>query len=55
MFSTRRVHQDNYDFEFGNENIEVVENYKYLSILFNYNGRFLKGELDLKDHATKAL
>ena len=45
----------NYKFEFGNENIEVVEDYKYLGLLFNYNGRFRKGELDLKEHATRAL
>lgn len=55
MFSRGRVHRDNYDFEFGNENIEVVEDYKYLGILFNYNGRFRKGELDLHEHRTRAL
>ncbi len=55
MFSRGRVHQDNNNFEFGNENIKVVEDYKYLGILFNYNGRFRKGELELKEHATRAL
>ena len=33
----------------------MVENYKYLGLLFNYNGRFRKGELDLKEQAMKAL
>ncbi len=33
----------------------MVGNYKYLGLLFNYNGRFRKGELNLKEQATKAL
>ena len=39
VFSKGKVRQ-NYNFEFGGENIEVVENYKYLGLSFNYNGRF---------------
>ena len=26
--------------------------YKYLGILFNYNGRFRRGQLELKEQAT---
>lgn len=55
VFSRGKVHQDNYDFVFGSENIEVVEDYKYLGLLFNYNGRFRKGELELKEQATRAM
>ena len=54
MFSKVKV-RHNYNFEFGGENVEVVENYKYLDLLFNYNGKFRKGELDIKEQATKAL
>lgn len=55
MFSRGRVNTDNYKFEFGGENIEVVEDYKYLGVLFNYKGRFRKDELELKEHATRAI
>ena len=54
VFSKGKV-RHNYNFEFGGDNIEVVENYKCLRLLFNYNRRFRKGELDLKEQATKAL
>ena len=43
----------NYNFEFGDENIDLAENYEYLGLSFNCNGRFRKGELDLKEQATK--
>lgn len=43
VFSRGRVHQYNYNFKFGCENIELVEDYKYLGLSFNHNGRFRKG------------
>ncbi len=33
----------------------MVSEYKYLSVLFNYNGTFRKGELALTEQATRAL
>ncbi len=44
-----------YEFEFGCEQKEVVDDYKYLGVLFNYNGRFRKGEMELKEQATRAM
>ncbi len=44
-----------FEFEFGGENIEVVTDYKYLGVLLYYNGRFHKGELELKETATRAM
>ncbi len=44
-----------YKFEFGCEQIEVVEDYKYPGVLFSYNGRFRKGEMELKEQATRAM
>ncbi len=41
--------------QFGEEGIEVVREYKYLGILFSYNGRFREGQLELKDQATRAM
>ncbi len=54
MLSKGKVHH-NCNFKFGDENIEVVRNYKYLGLSLNYYGRFRKGELDLKEQTTRAL
>ena len=55
VFSRGQVQTNRYNFQLGGEDIEVVSEYKYLGVLFNYNGRFRKGELALKEQATKAL
>lgn len=34
------------------ENTEVVEDYKYVGVLFKYNGSLRKGRLELKEQAT---
>lgn len=36
---------------FREENIETIREYKYLGIIFNYNGRFRIGQLELKKRA----
>ncbi len=55
IFSRGKVDLSKYEFQFGCEKIEVVEDYKYLGLTFNYNGRFHKGELELKEQATRAM
>ncbi len=55
VFSRGMTNLGKYKFEFGCEQIGVVEDYKYLGVLFNYNGRFLKGEMELKEQATRAM
>ncbi len=45
VFSRGRRNYGNYNFEFREENIETISDYKYLGILFNYNGRFRNGQL----------
>ena len=55
VFGRGRTNSSAYDFEFGGESIEVVDNYKYLGLLFNYNGRFRVGELELKERASRAM
>lgn len=42
-------------FSFNNIPVEVVFNYKYLGILFNYNGTFTNALKSLCDQASKAL
>ncbi len=34
---------------------EVVYEYKYLGVIFNYNGTFRKGQLELKERTNRAL
>ena len=55
VFSRGQVQTSSYNFQLGGDSIEVVSEYKYLGIFFNYNGRLRKGELALKEQATKAL
>ncbi len=47
-FSRGRVETSNYNFKFGEEEIEVVREYKYLGILFSYNGRLLATPLRVR-------
>ena len=42
-------------FHFGDVNIEVVDHYNYLGIVFNYNGNFKKAQKRLYDQANKAM
>lgn len=55
IFSRGKIDLSKYVFQFGCEKIEVMEDYKYLGLTFNYNGRFRKGELDLKEQATRVM
>lgn len=55
IFSRGQVQANRYNFQLGDEDIEVVSEYKYLGVLFNYNGMFRKGQLTLKEQATRAL
>ena len=55
VFSRGQVQTSRYNFQLAGEAIEVVNDYKYLGVLFNYNGKFRKGELALQAQATRAL
>ena len=55
IFSRGKVALSKYEFKFECEKNEVVEDYKYLGVTLNYNGRFRKGELELKEQATRAM
>ena len=55
IFSRGRVETGKYNFRFGTTDIQVVTQYKYLGLMFNYNGRFRQGELLLKQRATRAM
>ncbi len=55
VISRGQAQARNFNFNLGDEDIEVVSDFEYLGILFNYNGRFRKGELELVRKATRAL
>ena len=55
VFSGRKVNTGNYSFRFGEESLEVVHEYKYLGITFNFNGSFRKGQLELVEQAKRAM
>ncbi len=52
VFIRGRQNLSDYEFEFDFENIKVVTDYKYLGVLFHYNDRFRKGEVELKEAGT---
>ncbi len=51
IFSRGKVRGSNYSFQFGEKEIGIVSEYKYLGVLFAYNGRFRKGQLELEEQA----
>ncbi len=55
VFSRGRVDIERYNFKYGTHNIDVVHEYIYLGVNFNYNGRFRQGELELTQKATGAM
>ena len=42
-------------FKFGNLDLDLVDDYVYLSICFNWNGSFVKAKKLLHDKASKAM
>ena len=47
--------QINYNFQFNSNNIETVDEYKYLGITFNCNGKLRSGQKQLVEQAKKAM
>ena len=54
VFNRGRSHV-NYNFQFNGKSIEIVDQYKYLGITFNCNGRFRSGQLQLVEQAKRAM
>lgn len=54
VFSKKKV-RHNQNFKLYGENIEIVDAYSYLGILFNFNGSFCKARKKLVEQAQKAL
>lgn len=55
VFNRGKSHCDNNNFQFDGENLEIVDEFKYLGINFNSNGRFRRGQLQLVEQAKTAM
>ena len=42
-------------FQFGEKQLEVTDQYKYLGLIFNFNGKFTKAKKLLYDKGTRAM
>jgi hypothetical protein len=55
IFGTRKSKENIYNFTYGSEKIEVVHSFKYLGVLFNFNGNFMLNKKSLKSQSMKAM
>ena len=55
IFSNRRANPTNFNFKYGNNIIEVVDWYKYLGVILNYNGSFNLAIDNLRTQASRAM
>lgn len=54
IFSKRKVNT-HFHFLLCNEELEIIESFSYLGVLFDYNGNFTKAKSKLAEQAKKAL
>ena len=55
IFSSRKINPMNTKFKYKGNELEIVEDYKYLGVIFNYNGNFKKNSNSLITQAKKAM
>ena len=56
VFATSKTRRRNLPtFKFGNFDLDLVDDYVYLGICFNWNGSFVKAKQLLHDKASKAM
>ena len=55
MIFSKRKSRNNPTFKINGEEIEIVDSYPYLGILFNFNGSFCKARKKLNDQSKKSL
>ena len=55
IFSNRKVIPSDYNFKYGSDSIEIVEWYKYLGVILNYNGSFNLAIDNLRTQASRAM
>lgn len=54
IFGNKKT-RGNINFNFNKEKLETVDSFKYLGVLFNFNGNFSRCKKMLRDQATKAM
>ena len=55
IFSSRKVNANTLHFTYNGKPIEIVDSFKYLGIMFKYNGKFDECKKRLYDQASKAM
>ena len=55
IFANRKVKKENYNFKIGEDNLEIVDSFKYLGIQFSYNGKFIVAINELCTMAERAM
>ena len=55
IFANRKVKRDHYNFKLGEDNLEIVDSFKYLGIHFSYNGKFTVAINNLASMAERAM
>ena len=55
IFSNRKVKKENYNFKLGDDDLELVDTFKYLGIHFSYNGKFTYAIKELCSMAERAM
>ena len=55
IFGNRKAKSNTYKFLYNNSNLEIVETFRYLGIVFNFNGKFTMCKKSLKAQAMKAM
>ena len=55
IFSKQKNNIENINFTIGDENIEIVKEFKYLGVTFTHNGNFNKNLIDLKEQGNRAM
>ena len=51
----RKTNKTNLRFQYQGKNLEVVDSFKYLGIMFNFNGTFNMCKKDLSEQASKVM
>ena len=54
VFSKKNIDKKTLNFYYGPTRIEIVESYKYLGVIFSWNGKFKESVSNLSDKARKA-
>ena len=55
IFSRSKINHTNFNFTYGNQTIETIDNYKYLGVILNYNGSFKLALDNLRSQASRAM